>query len=244
MTEPSRRRPAISAHRGRGGDAAEGSYEAYRAAAQTGADYVEFDARRTADGALVACHRARFWPGGRQVAALSYARLCRLAGHDVPRIGELLRLLAGRAAAHVDLKDSASAAEVAAEVLRVLPPADVIMTTRDQAAALALRIRHPDLPVGLTVGGDTAEALRFAVHRARTPGLSRLQPVLEVNAQLAVLHYRAARPGLLAECRRRGIRAMVWTVNSDAALTRWLRRDIDVLVTDRPARAVALRAEA
>jgi hypothetical protein len=30
-------------------------------------------------------------------------------------------------------------------------------------------------------------------------------------------------------------------VNTDDALTRWLHRDIDVLVTDRPARALALR---
>jgi glycerophosphoryl diester phosphodiesterase len=35
---------------------------------------------------------------------------------------------------------------------------------------------------------------------------------------------------------------MVWTVNSDRELRYWLSRQrVDVLVTDRPARAVALR---
>jgi glycerophosphoryl diester phosphodiesterase len=233
-------KPAISAHRGRGGHEPEETYAAYEAAVATGADYVEFDARRTADGVLVACHRAQFGPG-RAVAAISYAQLCRLAGHEVPRIGELLRLLAGRAAAHVDLKDSAAADDVAAEVLRVLPPADAVMTTRDQAAVRALKADHPDLPVGLTVGGDLAETLRFTAARAAAPGLSRLQAVIATGADVAVLHYRAARPAVVADCRRRGIGVMVWTVNTDDALTRWLHRDIDVLVTDRPARALALR---
>jgi glycerophosphoryl diester phosphodiesterase len=35
---------------------------------------------------------------------------------------------------------------------------------------------------------------------------------------------------------------MVWTVNGDQALVRWLASPcVDVLVTDRPARAIALR---
>jgi glycerophosphoryl diester phosphodiesterase len=34
---------------------------------------------------------------------------------------------------------------------------------------------------------------------------------------------------------------MVWTVNSEREIRYWLRRPIDVLVTDRPALAVGLR---
>ena len=34
---------------------------------------------------------------------------------------------------------------------------------------------------------------------------------------------------------------MVWTVNSEREIRYWLGRPIDVLVTDRPALAVALR---
>jgi glycerophosphoryl diester phosphodiesterase len=34
---------------------------------------------------------------------------------------------------------------------------------------------------------------------------------------------------------------MVWTVNSEQEIRYWLRRRIDVLVTDRPALAVAIR---
>ena len=111
---------AISAHRGGSEHAAEGTYEAYRSALETGAEYVEFDIRRTADGTLVSCHPARV--SRRPVAAVSYDRLCRLAGYRVPRMTEVLPLLAGRAAAHLDLKQADCAHSRSYSAPRAGPP--------------------------------------------------------------------------------------------------------------------------
>jgi len=214
------RAPAVSAHRGGGELAPEGTYEAYQGALAVGAEYVEFDVRRTSDGTLVAFHRA--WAGwGRAVASVSYARLCALAGREVPRITDLARLLAGRAVGHLDLKEAGSAAPVVGQALELLGAAGVVVTTGD---------------------GAVAETASFTIQRLRTPGLSRLHRVLASGADWAVVHHRQARTAVLAECRARGIKTMVWTVNGDQALARWLARpDVDVLVTDRPARAIALR---
>jgi glycerophosphoryl diester phosphodiesterase len=236
-------RPAISAHRGGGESAPEGTYEAYRSALAAGAEYVEFDVRRTSDGTLVACHRARVgW--GRAVAAVSYARLCELSGYEVPRMAELMRLLAGRAVGHLDLKETGCAAVIVRRALAVLGPGGVIVTTGDGVAAASLKQRFPAVPVGLTVGGDVAETARFTARRARTRGLSRLDRVLAAAADWAVVHHRLARTGVLEECRIRGLRTMVWTVNGDQALARWLASPyVDVLVTDRPARALAMRGQ-
>ena len=80
------------------------------------------------------------------------------------------------------------------------------------------------------------------MQRLRDRGLSRLHRVVASRADVAVVHHRLARTGVLAECRRRGIKTMVWTVNGDRALAGWLASPlVDVLVTDRPARAIALR---
>jgi glycerophosphoryl diester phosphodiesterase len=241
MGEVARRAPAISAHRGGGEMAPAATYEAYQSALETGAEYVEFDVRRTSDATLVACHHARAgW--GRAVTAVSYARLCRLAGHEVPRVTELMRLLAGRAVGHLDLKETGCAAAIVGEALEVLGPAGVIVTTGDGAMAAMLKRRFPAVPVGLTIGGDLAETARFTARRVRTRGLSRLDRVVAGLADWAVVHHRLARTGVLAECRIRGIKTMVWTVNRDRELARWLASPyVDVLVTDRPARAIALR---
>ena len=101
-------RAAICAHRGGPeGDVPQTS-ASYRAAAQSGADYVEVDIRRTRDGVLVAYHDACCGPGDghdrRAVADLSYDEMCAHVGYPVPRADEAMEALAGRVAGHLDLK--------------------------------------------------------------------------------------------------------------------------------------------
>jgi glycerophosphoryl diester phosphodiesterase len=216
------------------------TYAAYRQALAAGAGYIELDVRQTADGTLVAIHEARL-NNRVAVADLDYASLCDLARYEVPRLPNVLALLAGQAGVHLDLKEPGSAAEAAAQALEALGPAGVIATTRDQAVAAALGQAFPALAVGLTVGGDLAESLRYASHRARTGGMTRLDAVVAAGARWVVLHRRMAGPRMLRQCRDRGLHTMVWTVNTDRGLTRWLADpDTDVVVTDRPARAAAL----
>ena len=253
--------PAICAHRGGSEQAAPGTYDAYRAALELGADFAEFDVRQTRDQVLVGFHPARAgraragqaragwaragWArtdlarGARPVAALTYRELCRAAGYEVPLVSELASLLAGRAGAHVDLKESGCAARAVAQVLTALDPARVIVTTRDPAVARRL---SPAVPVGLTIGGDAAQTALFAARLVARPWLSRLDDVTAASASWAAVHHRTATPALLRRARGRGLKVMIWTVNGDAALRRWLSgRGADMVVTDQPARAIALR---
>jgi glycerophosphoryl diester phosphodiesterase len=152
---------AISAHRGGSENAPEGTYEAYRSALATGADCVEFDIRRTADGTLVSCHPARVARQG--VAAVSYDRLCRLAGHRVPRMTEVLPMLAGRAAAHLDLKQADCAEEIVRMAAGILGPAGLLVTTGDRRLAGALGHHFPAVPIGVTIGGADSSHRRNTV---------------------------------------------------------------------------------
>lgn len=245
-------RPLISAHRGGSESAPPGSYEAYQAALAAGAEYLEFDVRGLSDGTLVAYHHTDIWPGRVRhglvrrrlaVASLSYPELCELAGHRVPVTADLLRLIAaGSARAHIDLKVSGCAEGIVAQALAALDPAAMVVTTRDVTAAAQLTRRYPAVPVGIAVGGDLAESARYLRERFRTPGLSRLTSVTAAGATWAVLHRRLARASVLTGCRELGLTVMVWTVNSEPELRRILTRsDVDVVVTDRPGRAIWLR---
>ena len=70
---------------------------------------------------------------------------------------------------------------------------------------------------------------------------SRRQPAC--RADWVAVHRRLSAAGVLAQCHQAGIKAMVWTVDEDAEMRRWLTdRRVSVLITNRPADAVALRA--
>lgn len=218
------------------------TYEGYLKAVAAGADYVEFDVRRTLDGTLVALHDARAGRGC-PVTSVSYSRLCELAGHEVPRITEVMRLLAGRAIAHIDLKDAGCTVAVTRLGLELVGPAGMIVTTGDREVVARLKGQFPDVPVGLSIGGGLARAVRSVTPVLKTV-VSRTELAAAEMADWAVIQRRLARAEVLAHCQRRGIKTMVWTVNADRALTRWVATPgVDALVTDRPARAISLREQ-
>ena len=226
---------AISAHRGGSEAAPAGTYDAYRHAVGTGADYVEFDVRRTADGELVVYHGAR--PGGEAVADIGYAKLSDLAGYDVPRVADVMRLIAGRAIGHVDLKEPETWPAVVGLALDLLGAGNFVVTTGTDAAVAALRSRHPEVSAALTLNASPGLAARSRERHA-----ALLRRIRACQADWVAVHHRLASAGLLGELQDQGIRALVWTVNGDEMTARWLAAPgVDVVVTDHPARAIALR---
>jgi glycerophosphoryl diester phosphodiesterase len=227
---------AISAHRGGSEAAPAGTYDAYRHAVETGAEYVEFDVRRTADGELVVYHDARP-PGGEAVAHIGHARLSDLAGYDVPRVADVMRLIAGHAIGHVDLKEAAAWPAVAGLALDLLGAGNFVVTTGADAAVAALRSRHPEVSAALTLSASRGLPAGSCGRRG-----ALLRRIRACQADWVAVHHRLASAGLLTELQDQGIRAMVWTVNGDEMTACWLAAPgVDVVVTDHPARVIALR---
>ncbi|MGI8330805.1 glycerophosphodiester phosphodiesterase [Actinomadura scrupuli] len=221
---------AISAHRRDTGDPA-----VLEAAVTSGAEYAELDIRRTADGELVVHHDERV--AGTPLARSTYRQLCAAAGHQVPRVREALQVLAGRVKGHLDLKEPGTEHEVVSLALDVLGPHNFVVTTDDTASITAVKRTFPRVIAALTVGRHLPQ-----------PGTVRdLFPVDRVRAcgaDWVAMHHRLARLGVLSRCAREGIPAMVWTVNDQPLMRRFLADDrVSVLITDRPGDAVRLRAD-
>src|ERR1700730_14091464 len=146
--------PAVSAHGPRAG-----TTDAYVHALKTGAEYVEFDIRRTADGELAAFHDARTRQGD-ALAGLSYARLCEAAGYEVPRVADVMALIAGKAIGHLDLKDTGGEERVVDMALGLLGPGRFVVTTLEDQSVAAVKARFPAVPAALSLGRDLAEVPR------------------------------------------------------------------------------------
>jgi len=218
--------------------------ETFAAAVATGADYVELDIRRTADGALVSFHDPRA-ATGEPLAEVSYQRLCDLAGYQVPLVADVLATIAGRAKGHLDLKDAGREHEVVRLALDVLGPGQFVVTTLEDRSVAAIRAAFPsaaDVPVALSLGRNMAGAPRAAWLRTRLSELRPLPRLRACGADWVAAEHRLARAGVGRQCRRERIKIMVWTVNSEPEMRHWLADGrADVLITDRPADAIALR---
>lgn len=239
-----RRRPgtsgksaAISAHRAEDGADPE-SYASYRAAIASGADYVEIDVRATRDGVLVARHDEHGPVSGKAIEGLDYGELCDEVGYRVPQAAEVMGLLAGQVAGHLDLKAGGYELEAVGAAREAFGPEGFVVTTLEDASAAQIREAFPDVRVALSLGRELGG---LPPRRQVEDRLSEIFPVRRARAcaaQWVALDYRLAYAGVLGRCAAHGIGAMVWTVNSDRLLTRFLRDPrVEVVITDRPARA-------
>lgn len=235
---------SISAHKGGSENTDPATYDAYEAALASGAEYAEFDIRKTQDGVLVAYHDARAAHNGPPLAQLSYAELCAQLGYTVPRVDEIMRLLAGRVFGHLDLKETGYEEEVIKLALETFGAGHFVATSLEDTSIKKIKQSFPDVRAALSLGRDRKEVP--LVHRAQVR-LSEFFPlprIRDCGADWIAVNYKLAQKGILRLCERHGIGAMVWTVDDSQSIDRFITDwRVNVLVTNRPGYAVRRRAE-
>ncbi|NLU74145.1 glycerophosphodiester phosphodiesterase [Streptomyces sp. HNM0575] len=237
------RRPAISAHRGGSDLAPPATWEAYRDAPLSGAEYVEFDIRRTKDGVFVVYHDARLDHTGPRLATLTHAAANDLAGYELPEVGKVMELAAESGlVGHLDLKETGDERAVVGQALDVFGVDGFVATTLEDASIAAISRDFPDVRTALSVGRNRKEIPLQRLAAVRRSEFFPLRRVRACGAKGLAIHQQMAKATVLRQCAVHGLFAMVWTVNDDEGLRHFLGDDrVDVLITDRPRRALTLR---
>jgi glycerophosphoryl diester phosphodiesterase len=214
--------PLVSAHAGASGTPGLALADSYELAGRLGADFLEFDARRTLDGDFVVHHDARLVTG-EPVSGLTTSQYRKAAGDQALTVAELIGLPRGRARFHADLKVTGEEPALVDLLLGRLAPEEMVLTTGEAASVRRLKDLHPELRVGLTLGGDWDRSLR-----ACTPDFLTAE--------------RRTAERLLRHCAAHSLPAWVWTVDEEAEMRRLLADPrLSVLITNRPDLALSIR---
>lgn len=221
---------AVIAHRGASRAASENTLEAFRLARQLGADWVELDVRRTADGVAVVHHDAHL-ADGRRIGHLDAGEL---PGY-VPSLAEALEACDGMGV-HLEIKnlpddpdydsENLVADAVAGLIAAYLGPERALVASFNVDAADAVRAVDPTIPTGLICGiVQPAQA----VARASAHNMAAVSPF---DAMCDAAFVRRAHDA--------GLAVNVWTINDADRMAELLSIGVDGLVTDVPdvARAV------
>ena len=231
--------PLVIAHRGgvlSEPGVEENSLEAFERAIAGGADLIEFDVRRTADGALVVFHDAEV--DGRAVSELSRDQLAEAAGLLPPLLREVVELTSGRGLLDVELKEDGYVEEALGIVTAGHAPGDVLLTSFVDEVVLEAKRLHPEMKTGLLLGIDkpdrylpTRWAELFPLSRAGRVGADFLAPYVTLT-----------RLGVLRRGAGAGLRSLPWTIDEDQQLERLLADErVAGVITDAPQRAMELR---
>ena len=234
----------ISAHCDHSPDAEPVTCASYTGALSGCAEYAEFDIRRTADNVLVVYHDGRAGRGGPLVADLGYHELCDRLRYVVPRVDEVMGLLAGRVTGHLDLKETGYECEVVTLASSILGPGNFVVTTLEDASVAAIKRSFPGVRTALSLGRSLRGVPRRRWAAVRHSELFPLSRIRACGADWVAVNYRLARLGVARTCHRNGIGIMVWTVDHDLLIDRFLMdQRVDVLITNRPGHAARRRSE-
>jgi glycerophosphoryl diester phosphodiesterase len=234
----------ISAHCDHSRDAEPITYQTYSDTLSSSAEYAEFDIRKTADDVLVVYHDGYAGRGGPLVAELEYEELCDRLGYLVPRVNEVMALLAGRLIGHLDLKETGYEENVVSLASSILGPGNFVVTTLEDASIATIKRAFPEVRTALSLGRSLRGVPRRQWAAVRHSELFPLPRIRACGADWVAANYRIARLGVAGACHRTGIGIMVWTVDQDTLIDQFLQdQRIDVLITNRPDHAARRRAD-
>jgi glycerophosphoryl diester phosphodiesterase len=225
------------AHRGYAAVAPENTLPALAAAARTGADFVEFDVRTTADGVPVVIHDRtvdRTTDGTGRVADLTLDRVLErdagswfspaYAGVRVPQLSQVLDLLLpADTQLLLEIKPPATIDQVKAVVAQVaerdLDDRTVVQSFDPQILHLTAEVA-PELRRGLLRNGFDADPVRVA----HDVGAAFYNPSVD-----DVL----GDPDTVVRLREAGVAVMPWTANDPGVWPALLETGVAGIITDR-----------
>jgi glycerophosphoryl diester phosphodiesterase len=230
--------PLIIAHRGASAHAPENTLPAFALAREQGADMIELDVRRCADGALVAFHDATTerWDGQARLLSdctLKEVRALDIGGTQVPTLEEVCIFARDHAVAlNVELKQPGIAGAVTALLHTYGLDNQVIISSFQAAALHEAQTRAPHIRRGYlmgTPGWHPSTRLRelWPLPHLRRTGATAWHPA----------HNLPLLRRLLPLVRRAGYLVNVWTVDDPAHVRQLADWGATGIITNDPAGA-------
>lgn len=215
----------------------ENTIESFQIAINIGADYAEFDIRRTKDHKLIVFHNPDF--DGTPICELTYATLCEKTAKEnyrVPLLEEVLALCSGKIKLDIELKESGYERRVVNLVKKYYPSYnDYMMKSFIDKTVARIKELDPNIKAGLLLGKANATFRRrlheyFPEHRLRA-----------CHADFVSPHYQLATAEFVARMHIEKKPVYIWTVNHAKTILSCIRKHADGIISDIPDAAIAIR---
>lgn len=227
----------IIAHRGASALAKkENTIEAFKHAIELKADYVEFDIRRTKDNVLIAFHDDSI--NGRLISELTYKEISEeaaMADYTIPFLEDILKLCAGKIKLDIELKEAGYEKDVILLVKKYFPCHDFLMKSFIDQAVLNIKTYDPSIIAGLLLGRKNADVKR------RINEYFPLRRLKRCKADFVSPNQALATRGFIKRMHIHRKKVYVWTVNDSVSIGKFLHKNVDGIITDRPDAGLHIR---
>lgn len=226
------------AHRGASGYAPENTMAAFRLALEMGAKAIELDIHQTRDHELVVIHDEDLRRVARRKPRIRDLTRAELAAFDigswfdpcfsaerVPTLAEVFELTTGKAELHIEIKKGSKTYPGIEERL-----VDMIQRRDAWKTTLVSSFDHP----GLYSTRSLDARVRIGYLLGLTGMKTAYREMEQLRAESLNLSARQADARKVRECRERGFKTLVYTVNTRKELARLDKLGVDGVFTNFP----------
>ena len=237
----------VIGHRGASRSERENTLDAFRAAVAQGADGVELDVRRTADGRLAVHHDAHL-PDGREIVSLTWGDL----PPEVPDLAGALDACAGLTTVNVEINNWPGDVDFDPSLAIVDAVVDVLdaRAATERAAVLVscfhlptldrVRERAPDVATGwLVIGPGIGPDGAPVAAEGGDPLAATVAAIADGGHGAVHPHHVFVNPELVAAAHDAGLAVNTWTADDPDRIV-WLAEvGVDAIITNVPDVALA-----
>jgi len=217
--------PLIIAHRGDSSRALENSLAAFRLALSLPVDMIEFDIRKSRDNELYVMHDKET---GRTAESniniersLSddIARIRLKNGEPIPKLNDVLALVAGKAGLNIEIKSEGAGALTAAHIVGTGYQGRLMISSFKEHEIIDAKRVMPNVPVaGIFDAFAPSEVSAYWAKGYRVISLSR----------------KTVSKELITSCHSRNIEVYVWTVDNEKEAQQLISWGVDGLYSNEP----------
>ncbi len=229
---------AVTAHRGSSMDAPENTLSAVRRAIDDGADFAEIDVQQTADGVIVLLHDTdlmRIAGVNKKIWQLTYPEIKSLdagswfspdfKGEHIPTLAETLKLSHDKIKLNIELKFNGHEKQLVESVVKIVRDhqfeSQCVITSLNYDGLRKVEKLNPDLKTGFIIAKSIGN-----MFRVDTDFLSLASSIVTAD--------------VIAAARKREKAVHVWTINSPDNMSYFINLGVDNIITDYPAKLVAM----
>jgi glycerophosphoryl diester phosphodiesterase len=219
-------------HRGASAYRPENTIASLEEAVLRRADMIEFDLRRTADGAIVLFHDwgLKMESGRRKaISRITFNELDRVTrsrGYELALFKDVLRLFGSRIALNIEIKVGGFEDEVVRLIHKDTP---VFGPTLSSFFPCVLsKLKDTDLKTALILGQERVRRLNILARPMVQKAVSRLG-IRSIHLQEKIVS-----PAVVKNLAEAGVTVFVWTVDDPDNMRRLLKMGVDGIITNKP----------
>ena len=228
---PSGRKVMVVAHRGASGYAPENTMAAFRLAHEMGADMLELDVWRSADGYIVVMHDDtvdRTTNGAGRIEEMTLQQIKKLdagsklrqefANEPVPTLEEVLAWAGDKILVNIEIKGPGCEEKIVELLKKHKMTGKVIVTSFHHEYVAKIKELEPAIETGALV--SEIEDLKAVIENCRPNAI--------------VPKYTKVTKNQVAEAHKIGLRMIVYTVNDTASMRQMIQYGVDGIITNYP----------